>query len=258
MITFVGGKHEFDNIYRHLAGELGRGNLVNPGEWQALQREAGFETLEVEDVSFAIDIDDTTVGWQDSVKPNLPWAEDHFQERVSELPHNPPPSHEWWPFAMRNNSQHQEHGKFSHTYPERFWPKYANETFEHHKGIRYPYGDLEDVITLLGQRTRTRQAYLPVWFPEDTGAVSGQRVPCTLGYHFMIRDVNSVPYLKCVYYIRSCDFFRHFRDDVYMAGRLTQHIAGELAVVPGRLVMHISSLHIFEGERARVLEEAGD
>jgi hypothetical protein len=56
----------------------------------------------------------------------------------------------------------------------------------------------------------TRQAFLPIWYPEDTGSVHGERVPCTIGYHFIRRG----DWVHVVYYIRSCDFFRHFRDDI--------------------------------------------
>src|SRR3954468_15378336 len=86
------------------------------------------------------------------------------------------------------------------------------------RGIRYDYGDLQDVVDMLVRSPYTRQAVLPVWFPEDTGAVHGERVPCTLIYHWMLRDGR----LHCFYDIRSCDFVRYFRDDVYFAMRLTQ------------------------------------
>ena len=41
----------------------------------------------------------------DQIKPNLPWANDHFEERVGGLPLNPPPSNEWWPFNRKKNQQ---------------------------------------------------------------------------------------------------------------------------------------------------------
>jgi thymidylate synthase len=140
------------------------------------------------------------------------------------------------------------------------WPKQAayedvpdqglpKERFQHW-GIRYGYGDLMDVMYQLAKNPWTRQAYLPIWFPEDTGAVMGQRVPCTLGYHFLYRRER----MDIVYYIRSCDLLRHFTDDVYMAARLCQWVSNmlemhlEIPVTPGDLVMHISSLHIFRGD----------
>src|SRR5262245_41328374 len=72
--------------------------------------------------------------------------------------------------------------RFSHTYMTRYWPKGLST------GIEFTPGDLMDIARLLVREPYTRQAYLPVWFPEDTGAVEEQRVPCSLGYHFMLRD----------------------------------------------------------------------
>ena len=43
-------------------------------------------------------------------------------------------------------------------------------------------------------------------------------MPCSLGYHFTLRG----GLLHVTYFIRSCDFLRYFRDDVYMAMRLGQ------------------------------------
>lgn len=260
----------FSNIIRWLTTDLSTAPLIDSGEWQAIQGAPQGRMIEVEDVSFEWAISHTMEDLQAEIGPNLPWAETHFLERISGEPLNPPPSHEIWPFARKNNDDHRRAGKFSHTYPERFWPRYANMVtkIQPHFGIRFPYGDLADLITLLRDRPGTRQAFLPVWFPEDGYAARmGERVPCTLGYHFLIRD----DYLKCVYYIRSCDFIRHFRDDVYMAARLTQYIAGELTtervesvgheqattpIKPGNLVMHISSLHAFEPEREKLTRMA--
>lgn len=243
----------FQLIIDGITLKLAKAPDVYVGEWQA-QRDVPQETtIELEDFSFEYALPVSILELQTAVQPNLPWAEDHFQERVSGIPHNPPPSHEWWPFAQRNNDEHISGGRFSHTYPERFWPVYATDYgVVSNRGIRYPYGDLSDVVTLLRDRPGTRQAYLPVWFPEDTGATEGQRVPCTLGYHFLIRAGK----LKVVYYIRSCDFYRHFRDDVYMAVRLGQWVGEKVGVPAARLVMHISSLHIFQPERERITEEA--
>lgn len=247
----------FQEEYRVIAGELADAPVVDVGEWQAIRGDIPqAKTIEVEDVTLYFEIPEYMEDLQEDVEPNLPWAEEHFQERISGIPHNPPPSHVRWPFAQRGNADHISDEKFSHTYPERLWPKFVGgDSFSINRGIRYAYGDLADVIQLLKKNPHTRQAYLPIWFPEDTGATEGQRVPCTLGYHFMLRNGQ----LKIVYYIRSCDFFRHFNDDVYMAARLCQHVANEIGVSPGKLIMHISSMHIFSVERDRVISiaEAG-
>ena len=61
-----------------------------------------------------------------------------------------------------------------------------------------------------------------------------------------------------VYYIRSCDYIRHFRDDIYMACRKLMWVLDILKkrdpvrwnnVKPGYFAMHITSLHCFNKEK---------
>lgn len=190
---------------------------------------------------------------------DLPWAEDHFQERIAGDPTNPGKTYKDWPYYKEDD--YRKGGKFSHTYQERFWPKRANggqKTLTHafdRGGIRYNLGDYNDLIELLVREPETRQAYLPIFFPEDTGAVEGQRIPCTLGYLFNYRR----GYLHLTYYIRSCDYIRHFKNDVYMAIRLAQNTLeclrktdlspinwGEVQL--GLFTMHVESLHCFQSD----------
>lgn len=219
---------------------------VHAQENNQLMFELNHMTL-VWDISTSID------EWQNVVKPNLPWAEDHFQERISGEPLNPPPSASWWPYNQNDNEVHKKGDQFSHTYPERFWPRRANGgdtdgmMTSDHWGIRYRYGDLVDLLNIVTNDPWTRQAYLPVWFPEDlAAAVHGERVPCTLGYHFLQTETGI---LDCTYSLRSCDIVRFFRDDIYMAGRLAHYVCTYTNMIPGRLVVHISNLHAFEGDR---------
>lgn len=248
---------DFSGIVKYVRRRLIEAAVIDTGEWQAIRGAPQSLMAEIEDISFSVPINPTRQTWAAETLPNLPWAEDHFEERVGGEPLNPPPSSEWWPFAVRGNEAHKSEEQFSHTYPERLWPKYAGyedpefaaAMHENNRGIRFPYGDLGDVVKLLKERPGTRQAYIPIWFPEDiTAANLGKRVPCTLGYHLLMRDGK----LKIVYYIRSCDFLRHFRDDVYMAGRLCQWVAEQLDATPSRLVMHISSFHVFKSDLPRL------
>lgn len=198
--------------------------------------------------------------WQDDIKPNLPFAEVHFMERVRGEPTNPGEAWKIWPWGNAADKHRTEDGKFTHTYQERFWPKFAGmentssislkyPNGAPHRGIRYYYGDLNDVVELLRREPLTRQAYLPIWFPEDTGATHGGRLPCSLGYHFLMRH----EYLHVEYGIRSCDFVRHFRDDCYFTVRLVLWMLEQLRkhdsrwsdVRPGLFKMNIGSLHMF-------------
>jgi hypothetical protein len=272
------GTHDFKSQYRQILHELWHHGVkvpMNTWQSQAVNDRPGMSySRELQNRTFKLsELPDGVEELQRLIEPNLPWAEDHFLERVSGRPLNPPPSEAWWPFRVKGNAEHKVDEQFSHTYPERIWPKFANEgstrpngrqVFVPHNGIRYEYGDLMDVVNLLHRDILTRQAYLPIWFPEDTGAAEGQRVPCTLGYHFMFRP-SFFPgeYIgQVVYYIRSCDLLRHFTDDVYMACRLLQQVVGMLRErginAHGRLlVMHISSLHTFEGDDYRIQQTLG-
>lgn len=246
--------------------------VIRTGRWQSIDVNSPLQaTYEMLDVPLRLHIPNTIQQLQDDMTPhvNLPWAEEHFSERVAGVPLNPPPSNERWPWA-RHNKRFQEEGDtvkpFSHSYPERMWPRHASVNghndlgglTETNYGIRYQLGDLTDLVRLLVREPLTRQAYLPIWFPEDTGTHHGQRVPCTLGYHFMIRN----GLLTCRYYIRSCDLVRHFADDVYMACRLTQWVCDEInrldddpfpvPIIPGFLLMYISSFHAFVGDKYKM------
>ena len=232
---------------------LNHGYSVRTEKWQGI--DSPDDMCETMNHSFQFFIPESVDELIKEIKPNLPWADDHFSERVSGIPLNPPPSNEWWPFNQKKNEQFKKDEKFSHTYPERIWPKHASEipnsTME---GIRFQYGDFGDVLDLLEREPFTRQAFLPIWFPEDTGTVHGERVPCTIGYHFMRRGDR----LHMVYFIRSCDCIRHFRDDIYLACRKLMWLLTQLKerdferwkdVKPGYFAMHIVSLHCFNKEK---------
>src|SRR5215471_1286216 len=177
------------------------GTVVDSGHWQGVATEgrADMETKELINLNIyaPIPADEETLAFD--VTPNLPWAEDHFLERVGREPTNPGVQYRNWPWwrgqldytdAMdprQRESTETQVFKFTHTYQERFWPKHAGDFLhpsEYHHGIRYEYGDLDDVVNLLRRYPQTRQATFPIFFPEDTGAVHGGRVPCTLHYHF--------------------------------------------------------------------------
>ena len=267
-MTLVG--HEFLEMEQMLRRALlTKAIEVDTGHWQGLSDVPMTKTRELEGVRLHMPIPYSIEFLKNFVQPNLPWAEDHFQERVAGLPLNPGDQYKNWPYYRGNVEQHQseEEQKFSHTYMERFWPRRAELDdrdrdlgLTDRMGIRYRLGDLDDVLDLLEKQPTTRQAFLPIFFPEDTGAVHGGRIPCTLGYQFTMRNGR----LHIYYFIRSCDFLRHFRDDVYMAARLCQWVLLKLkerggvwdGVKPGELTMFMTSLHIFEGDLPKVKREA--
>jgi len=173
--------------------------------------------------------------------PDLPWADLHFEERVSGKPLNPPPSHVKWNTGTENYLSNND--KFSHSYPERLWSKELSQS-----GIRFDTGDLNTAVQLLKKEPFTRQCYIPIWFPEDlTAAVQGERVPCTFGFHFMNRGGE----LHCFYPMRSCDAVRHFHNDLYMVNLLCLWLIekSELDIKPRMLHFSATSFHCFTNDK---------
>ena len=244
---------------------------IHTDTWQGQKIDEKFTMLEILNLDLTVmNVPEDIWELIKQIQPDLPWADDHFLERVSRHPLNPGDAYRNWKFFKNTGHDEKfrsEGGKFSHTYMERFWPKKATlETLipagypgidYNRKGIRYDYGDLDDVVNLLLDDNKTRQAYLPVWFPEDTGAIQKQRVPCTLGYLFFMR--NNMLHIN--YYIRACDAFKHFRNDIYLTTRLLLWVLEELRtrqshesklnwhkVKPGIFTMHIANFHVFKTE----------
>ena len=266
----------FDSAVNYAKDCLRVAPLVHSLRWQGVEiidkpEMATYETLHF---SFTAPMNDFDLeAHQRDIKPNLPWADRHFElERVSGEPINPGTTWKEWPYGHSAEKflENWTGKQFNHSYAERYWPKHAGQTLEgildnksaeyplrdQTFGIRYEYGDLMDVVKLLAGDPLTRQAYLPIFFPEDTGG-GAKRAPCTLGYQFIMRRDK----LDIVYWIRSCDFVRHFRDDIYLTVRLALWVIEEARkiapepwnkVQPGEFIMHITSLHLFKNDYVSV------
>ncbi|XAO54150.1 thymidylate synthase [Yersinia phage vB_YenM_P744] len=249
-------------------------DMVHTAKWQSqdISGNSAARMVEVLHYQMRMDLSNGTdiESWQKDIPANYPWAEDHFKERVCGAALNPGIEWQNWPWADKADSSRNKKGQFNHNYMERYWPKQANDwpttTIEEFEGriltedklnplcgIRGEYGDLDDLIFMLANEPDSRQAYLPVWFPEDTGILNKGRKPCTLGYHFIMRNGR----LDVTYHIRSCDYFRHFDDDVYLTIRLAIHVLQSCRMINpevwgnvklGELIMNITSLHMFLGD----------
>ena len=277
----------FTMARKDLLSQFGRAPTVHAQRWQGVdvskRPEANMVELlhpEVRVPLYGEKID----GYASDIRPNLPWADAHFAERVCGAPINP--GVEWanWPWGDSAADHLEADGKFNHNYMERYFPRYAGymsrptATIEDwlthpdagpypearafapevanvspNRGIRYEYGDLYDLVSMLAKEPDTRQAYLPIFFPEDTGFRNPSRKPCTLGYHFILRH----GYFHITYYMRSCDFYRHWADDCYLTVRLHLWILERLrkidpdtwnGVKVGFYIMHITSLHMFTND----------
>lgn len=254
--------------------------LVKPTRWQGMDVSAqpAARMMEELHVSMQFGMAGEALNFYAlAIQPNLPWADRHFEERVCGFPINP--GIEWanWPFGVNAEKSLDHHGMFNHNYMERYWPQKAGYLFATktakefqyaenytpdksmpvHRGLKHEYGDLGGLVRDLAGEPDTRQAYLPVWFPEDTGDAHKGRKPCTLGYHFIMRNGK----LDVTYYLRSCDLGNHFRDDVYLTVRLLLWVLDRCrqinpkawnGVVPGKFTMHITSLHMFVNDYRKI------
>ncbi len=204
--------------------------------------------------------------WREDIRPHLPWADDHFKERVGGEPLNPGVQWENWPWSS-SAGRFRDDEQFNHTYMERYWPKHARQTpggrlgsippssfVETQTCLGLPVGDLRDLVDYLVHEPTTRQAWIPIFHPNDTGYGDGGRKPCTLGYQFTVRDER----LNVWYPLRSCDLVRHYSDDVYLTVRLLLWVLEECRkgrpeywdrVKPGMYAMFCTSLHVFENDR---------
>lgn len=263
----------FQTIFDHVLHRIKGTTELPPSTWQSMDisDKPHMATHELLNYSLEYGMDSENLEhYRADIKPNLPWADVHFEEeRSSGQPINPGESWKQWPGASSAATMIRDQGQYDHSYAERYWPKLAGLTPDGHIteadrllsrggswGIRFQCGDLDDLVKVLCDNPDTRQAYLPIWFPEDlTAARISKRVPCTLGYHFIMRSGH----LHVNYYMRSCDIIRHFRDDVYLTVRLALWVLKEcqkqgalLDVKPGTLTMHITSLHMFKADYKRI------
>lgn len=245
---------------------------VQTEKWQGVKTDASMATYELRHCLMRCSMPTEDLDYyRAQVEPNLPWADEHFvKDRVCGEPLNPGETWQSWPYGHSAAKFRDERGQFNHSYAERYWTKFAGRTEEgrlqdkehglgamfQKNGIRYPYGDLSDVVRQIAREPLTRQAILPVFFPEDTGAVHGGRVPCSIFYQFFVRDGR----MDVTYMLRSCDIVRHFRDDIYLTVRLLLWVLQEARklnpaladVRPGEFVMLITSLHMFVNDAYRI------
>lgn len=214
-----------------------RGNIVKTDNWQG--NAAPFDFLEILNLNIEMAMCKNINELVEQTQPFLPWADDHFEERIGGEPLNPPPSHKNW---LKDTENYLDDDKFSHSYPERMWSKGL------HSGIRFPIGDLNDATELLRKDKYTRQCYIPIFFPEDLNAAkNNHRIPCTFGWHLIIRNEK----MHCHYPMRSCDAIRHFHNDIYLANRLVLWMINQIdsKLEPGQIMFSATSFHCFNNDR---------
>lgn len=125
------------------------------------------------------------------------------------------------------------------------WPSYTY-------GERL-HGALDALEAALQASPDSRRAYWPIYQPVDSlRSPAPTRVPCSLGYQFLIRNTLKGEELICVYLQRSADFDTFLLTDIYLANQFQQQLAERLQVKSGQFQHFITSLHSFEVEGTEI------
>ena len=185
-----------------------------------IAKDPAYNTKEIQAFSF------TVINTEDKDQmPNvtLKWAEAELHERTT-LPSKNPGS-AWLLRKEVWNEFLNDRGEFDYTYPERIlW-------------------QLDKNIDELKTHPETRQAIIEIHDRDkDQNKMGLERIPCSMFYQFMVRDGK----LDVIYVMRSSDFATHFQNDIWLAIGLRDYIAQRVGIEPGKFIMFVSSLHIYQ------------
>ncbi len=223
MRIFQNFPEAFDEIKRDL-GEMGLNIRTNTMQDKKITGDEDYTTKELMNYIYTV----TDPQFED-LNPTQPWADAEWEERFGGIEYSPDDLRNpglawkkrpdiWYEFIQCN-------GTFSYTYAERF-----NKDQQ-----------VKSVVDALKRDPNNRQSYIAMWLPSDSCKLGKQRVPCSLGWHFMYREEA----LHMTYYMRSCDFATHFQNDIYLSLKLQEYVAYNVGMDRGRFTHSISSLHIY-------------
>lgn len=200
------------------------GTLVHPQTMQDKQiaDDPDYETMEYYNAIYTVTRPELT-----DLNPSQPWADLEFTERIRGIS--------------------PEEGTAWKSRPD-VWQEFHDRGFGYSYGERYSRS-LTEVINELEVHPDSRQLFLSVWAsdidPQRFGVV---RVPCSLGYQFMLRGNR----LNMVYLQRSADIVTHFENDVYLSHKLQVYVAENIGVAIGQYSHWIGSLHAYRKDLAGI------
>lgn len=163
-----------------------------------------------------------------------------------------------WLFQETYNRLYPVHGNFLGP-AEKLHPALNKVQEGNHWSYTYSerlVGMIETISNTLARNPDSRRCFWPIFRPEDAFRASAPtRVPCTLGYDFMIRSINDVPHLLAFYLMRSSDYDTFLLSDLFLTSRIQREIARRLVSFPkfkyrdtlqvGGLIFFTASLHSF-------------
>lgn len=228
MRIFNNFNEAFSEIKRDLA-EMGIDVHTKTMQNKNIEKDDNYSTKELQFYSYRVIEPHKDM---DTLKDNLPnfeWAVSEWAERKLGIEGNP--VNPGTAYKLRSDVWNEflnEKGKFDYNYSERFAFNFQ----------------VQKVIEALKRDNLSRQAYITVWFPQDTDylGTAVSRVPCSLSYLFQYRQGK----LNMEYSMRSCDFGTHFKNDVFEALMLMAYVADRTNLQLGDFIHHIASFHIYQ------------
>lgn len=111
-------------------------------------------------------------------------------------------------------------------------------------------GMVTTIVRTLTLAPDSRRAYWPIFSQQDAHrAMAYTRIPCSLGYYFVIRSVPGLgERLHLTYIQRSVDFEIFWLTDVFLAVSTQEVIAERLGIELGQFSHFILSFHRFQRE----------
>jgi thymidylate synthase len=219
MRIFSNFKEAFSEIKRDLA-EMGVRVHTDTMQDKFIGDDPDYDTKELMNYIY-------TVNWPkfEDLEPTQPWADEEWRDRLNGIMGNPLNPGEAYKLRPEVWNEFLHNGTFAYTYSERL-----------HKE-----GQIFHLIERLRKDRGSRQLYAVMWNPQDSQWLGTQRVPCSLGWHFMCRKDK----LHMTYFMRSCDFSTHFQNDIYLALKLQHFVANQVGIEMGRFTHFMSSLHVY-------------
>jgi thymidylate synthase len=156
------------------------------------------------------------------------WA---YSEVLSEFLNLNPPLTEY--YGNKDTAEfmqkfHRGDGRANYMYGERWHNNQAFQNILHH--LQYD--------------KYSRQAVMNIWDSSIDLQGNETNLPCTIIHQFMVREDK----LNLHVYIRSNDFFKGFKYDVYLNSFILEAFAGFLKCGVGSLIFTVGSFHVYEND----------
>jgi thymidylate synthase len=195
------------------------------------------EFLELRNVTYTVDNSTDRLIPFETLKQHHLWA---YGEVLTEfLGLNPPIMEQYTnPESKAFMAKfHRGDGRANYTYGERW---HVNQQFQ------------RTIDRLLADRY-SRQAIMTIWDPGMDQSQDETNVPCTIMHHFMIRpDKTDKGSLHTNVYIRSNDFFKGWKYDIFLNSFIHEAFAGFLQCNPGELTYIVGSMHIYKSDYDKI------